>query len=316
MHDRDCAPETSSVRADVAPPVLSVVVAFKRSERCVLHCLQSIFDMDYPVEKLEVIVVDDWRDDCLAELIRKQFPVARLLRNLSPVGCDGAKQAGVNAAIGDIIAFTDADCTVSPLWGRAIAGNLTNEADAVTGPVRHPRTFLRELIAVSDFGDFQGVSHGWVGAFPGCNFAVRGRELRRMPYNRSGDIRGGSDRLLSWHLHANGRRIRYDPAVVVHHAPAVDTASLVERRLMYGRAALAMRRLDPTLPGSVITRLGPLAPPAYVCYKVVRDTHRLLGMARRQDVCPWHVPLLLPALIFFRLVDALGVLSAGRVPKP
>lgn len=290
-------------------PTISVVVAFRKSEHCVIDCLRSIFAMDYPDDRLDVVVIDDNCDDSVSGEVRAEFPNVRLLRNRTPVGCDGSKQAGIDASKGVVIALTDADCTVHPLWGTAIVTNLANGADVVTGPVRHPRTLLRELIAVADFRDAQSERLGWVDAFPGCNFAVGRAELVDTRYDRSGDIRGGSDRLVSWEFHRYGRRIRYDPLMLVYHNPSVTFKSLLVRRMLYGRVALGMRKIDPTLPGGYISRLGPLAALPYIVFKFAKDAYMLLHMTSRSLIHPLHVPLLLPLLILFRLADAYGMIT-------
>ena len=313
MHNRDRESEKLGGIVDIELPTISVVVPFKRSERAVLDCLQSIFDMRYPMEKLEVIVVDDSQDDATANLIRRQFPIARILRNCKPLGCDGSKQAGIDAANGDLVALTDADCTVPPGWAQSIAKNLTNGTEVVTGPVSHPKTFLRELIGIADFQDFQSDNYQWVANFPGCNVGMQRDVVRKTGYILFPDMWFGSDRLASWRMHSGGFRIRYDPAVTVRHFPDVSFSHLLERRMRYGRKALKLRRLDRTLPGAVITRFGLLAAPAYIAFKTLKDVCRLIEMTWRRQVSPWHVPALLPMMLVFRILDAVGVVTAWRL---
>ena len=296
-------------------PAVSVIVAFKKSESCVLDCLQSIFEMNYPPEKLEVIAVDDSTDENLAEQVVSRFPSARLLRNPVPLGCDGSKQAGIDLAGGDIVALTDADCLVCSEWVRLAAKNLESGADAVAGPVRHPKTFLRELVGIADFQDYQGTDHVQTNAFAGCNFAARRRILCSYGYDRRTGMRFGSDRLASWQLHVRGHRIVYDPRMTVEHRPSIGIRSILERRLRYGRKAFALRVHDPTLPGSAITRMGPLAAPAYVGYKTVKDFRSLIRAIRLGIINPWHAPLLAPALVLFRMMDAVGIVKGQLASK-
>ena len=290
-------------------PEVSVIVPFKKSEGCVLDCLQSIFEMSYPLEKLEVIAVDDCLDDDISELILRRFPIARLLRNPVPLGCDGSKQAGIDAAGGEIVAFTDADCIVCPEWVRLAARNLASGADAVTGPVRHPKTFFRELVGVADFQDYQGTVHRLTNAFAGCNFATRRKLLASQGYDKRTGMRFGSDRLSSWAMHMRGRRIVFDPRMIVEHRPSISIESMLERRLRYGRKAFALRKFDRTLPGSAIVKLGPLAGLAYVGYKSVKDLYSVVRAARMGIINPWHAPLLIPALVLFRMLDAVGIIK-------
>lgn len=291
-------------------PLISIVVAFKESDGCVLDCIRSLLDMDYPPCRLEVIVVDDSGGAGIGREISLRFPSVRLIRNDQSIGCDASKQLGVDASTGDIVAMTDADCVVDRRWAGVIASRLADGADVVTGPVRHPRTFMRELIGIADFPDFQGHTVRRINAFPGCNFAARSHVLRAIGYRSTGSLHFGSDRLTSWRTHMRGYHIAYDPGMVIYHFPSVDIGSLVERRLRYGRKALLLRRLDPTLPGGVINQLGPLSALAYVCYKSPKDVCRLMNMAAHGIVNPWHVPLLIAPLIAFRMLDAVGILQA------
>jgi len=80
--------------------------------------------------------------------------------------------------------------------------------------------------------------------------------------------------------------------------------------MRYGRKAVALRRLDGSLPGGGITRLGLLAAPAYVCFRSAKDLCRVIEMAAHRAVNPWHVPLIIPALFLFRLMDAAGIVSS------
>lgn len=289
-------------------PLLSVVVAFRMGETSIIDCLDSIYAMDYPHERLDVIVVDDWHDDETFVRINSTFPNTTVLRNTKPQGCDVSKELGILAAAGEIIALTDADCTLHPLWGRTIAKTLCADAGVVTGPVIHPRSFLRELICVADFPLFQSREYHLANSFPGCNFATRRQVLESVgfKYNRT-EVRGGSDRLLSWHLYRRGERIVYEPRMVVYHRPAVDWKSILVRRRMYGRTAYMMRKVDPTLPGGIIARVGPLCGLAYICYKSFMDLVRLPKMVRVGAAHPLHALFLIPCLFLFRILDAIGM---------
>jgi len=292
-------------------PTISVVVAFRDSECCVLDCLDSILRMDYPHDHLEIIAVDDQSSDALAAEIHKSYPNVRLLRSKSPKGCNSAKRDGALASTGDIVACTDADCLVGESWGRTIAKNLTDGADAVTGPVRHPKTLLRELVGIADFPDYQDNRHRSANAYVGCNYAINRSLLHTFQF-RDYEILFGGDRLDSWQLYSSGHKIAYDPDMVVQHYPQVDFANMLERRLRYGMKALEMRKIDPTLPGGRLIGLGYMAVPAYLAYKMIKDGLTVFGMLRQGHVHPAHIPLVLPMLFLFRLLDSVGIVSAQR----
>jgi cellulose synthase/poly-beta-1,6-N-acetylglucosamine synthase-like glycosyltransferase len=52
-------------------PFISVVVAARDEENKISPCIQSLLNQDYPVDKHEIIIVDDFSTDKTAELIKK-----------------------------------------------------------------------------------------------------------------------------------------------------------------------------------------------------------------------------------------------------
>ena len=114
------------------PPRISVVVCTMYSRRSDLsRCLQSMARLDYP--DFEVLVIDNRAD---ANPPIPPVPGVRILREPAP-GLSRARNAGIAAADGEIIAFTDDDVSVDPLWLTAIAAFLQDHPDAggVTGMV-------------------------------------------------------------------------------------------------------------------------------------------------------------------------------------
>jgi cellulose synthase/poly-beta-1,6-N-acetylglucosamine synthase-like glycosyltransferase len=265
-------------------------------------------ELNYPMDRLDIIAVDNSDDCSIAERVSQRFPTIRLLTGKHSPGSDATKQAGINAATGEIVALTDADCRVSPGWARAIAKSLADDIDVVTGPVRHPTTLMREMIGISDFQDFQGEGFCWKDAFPGCNVAFK-RTGAGVRYQARKGMAFGSDRITSWRMHTEGYRIWYNPGMEVWHFPPGDLRRFISRRLRYGRKALLLRQIDPSLPGSVIVRLGPLAAPAYVCYKSVKDITCLLSAACHHHVDARHIPLLIFGLLTSRAMDACGIIK-------
>ena len=68
----------------------------------------------------EIIVVDDESSDGTPEMVQRAFPSARLLRQTHG-GRAAARNRGIEAATGDVIAFTDDDCLPPPDWLARLA---------------------------------------------------------------------------------------------------------------------------------------------------------------------------------------------------
>src|SRR6266498_2864333 len=93
-------------------PKVSVVVASYNGARTLQACLESLTRLNYP--DYEVIVVDDGSTDSTPEIANK-FPAVRCLRQ-SNLGLSAARNAGIDAAVGEIVAFTDDDCRADEDW--------------------------------------------------------------------------------------------------------------------------------------------------------------------------------------------------------
>ena len=117
------------------PPV-SVIVPTTLERLDHLHLtLQSLQDLDYPV--YEVLLVDNRVDSHGAvPAWFERFPSVRLLSERRP-GISAARNRGLAAATGELIAFTDDDVTVDPRWLRVIAQRFAAhpEEACVTGLV-------------------------------------------------------------------------------------------------------------------------------------------------------------------------------------
>ncbi|MDE0228629.1 MAG: glycosyltransferase [Spirochaetaceae bacterium] len=123
-----------------APPV-SVVVAAMNEEQALPRLLDSLAAQT--TSAFELVLVDDRSTDATAAIMERHraaapYPV-RVVRNRQPPeDCTGKQQAldlGVAAAGGDLLLFTDADCTVPPTWVERLTAYFTADAGGRTGVV-------------------------------------------------------------------------------------------------------------------------------------------------------------------------------------
>ncbi len=90
--------------------LVSVIIPVYNGERFLAAAIESAVAQDY--RPVEVIVIDDGSDDGTAEVARS-FPQARYLFQTNR-GLSAARNAGIEAARGEIIAFLDADDVMLP----------------------------------------------------------------------------------------------------------------------------------------------------------------------------------------------------------
>ena len=104
-------------------PFVSVIVAARNEEQKLPGLMEALMAQTYPMDRLEVIVVDDGSTDKTGDVLKdykEQWPQLQSLRvDVTPRGWSPKKWAlsqGVERANGEIIFTTDADCVPGPGW--------------------------------------------------------------------------------------------------------------------------------------------------------------------------------------------------------
>lgn len=97
---------------DSKPPICSVIVCSLNGERVLPACLASLsasVGVDF-----EIIVVDNGSGDSTPELVRRDFPQARLIQTGRNLGFAGGNNVGMQAARGEIFVLLNDDTEVPP----------------------------------------------------------------------------------------------------------------------------------------------------------------------------------------------------------
>ena len=105
-------------------PTVSIVVPVYNAESTLALCLGSLINLDYPSERLEILVVDNNSRDSSREIISR-FPVICLEEKIQT--SYAARNRGIAEAKGEIIAFTDSDCIVDAKWLRNLLSGFQGE---------------------------------------------------------------------------------------------------------------------------------------------------------------------------------------------
>lgn len=222
----------------VKPMVTIVVPVYNRAED-IRSCLDSLFALEYPSDRYEIVVVDDNSSDSTVDVINNYG--VRLLANQVNMGQSAARNLGVSHARGDIIAFTDSDCIVSPRWLCELVPYFEDGKNALVGgyvgsyyrktrldryeesnsPLNMGKKLLFGFGAESDF------------YVPTCNML-----LRKMAYSSVGGfdeaMRVGEDVDLCWRLKERGFRLVYVPSGTVEHKHRNVFTETFKRRFEYG----------------------------------------------------------------------------------
>lgn len=217
-------------------PKVSVVICAYNAERTMVECLESLTRLRYP--NFEVIIVDDGSTDKTRE-ISERYPQFKLIAHENR-GLSVARNEGIYAATGEIVAFTDSDCAVDPDWLTFLVHRLLSENFAAVGGPNVPPAedhWIPEIVARSPGGpthvlltDFEA-EH-----VPGCNMAFWRDKLLEVelfdPIYRA----AGDDVDICWRLQNAGYKIGFAASALVWHRRRATISAYLGQQRGYGRA--------------------------------------------------------------------------------
>ena len=274
-------------RALVDEVPMTVVIATRDRTESLLRCLASLAKSDYSA--FDVVVVDSApSSDATARALQQDqsWPFSVRYLRVSQPGLAVAHNAALPAVTGKIVAITDDDVEVSPVWLTAIAEAFAeSDVTCVTGLIlpaelRTPAQLLVERIGgfsrgftkhiyTSDMPDPEPLFPFTAGRFgSGANMAFRADWLASHggfdPAMGAGTpARGGDDLVAFLRVIIDGGILVYEPRAVVRHYHRPGYEGM--RRLAYGygvglgayfAAVLAAR---PALLGAMLRRAIPAA---------------------------------------------------------
>ena len=118
----------------VSLPTVSIIVPTYNAEKNIATLIESLLQLDYPKELLEIIIVDNNSTDRTKEVVNRYS--VKLLEENTIQSSYAARNRGIRNAKNEIIAFTDSDCVATPQWVKEGVMTLASEsADLVGGRV-------------------------------------------------------------------------------------------------------------------------------------------------------------------------------------
>lgn len=128
-------------------PFISIVVPAYNEQKCIGRCIEALLKQDYPLERREIIVVDNNSTDSTPQIVTGYSGVT-LLFEREIVGPAAGRNRGIQHANGEIVAFTDADCVPEPNWLTHLIAPLANPEVVGTVGIVQP---LAESGLISEF---------------------------------------------------------------------------------------------------------------------------------------------------------------------
>ncbi|NOS71991.1 MAG: glycosyltransferase [Verrucomicrobia bacterium] len=238
-------------------PKVSVVVASYNGERTLRTCLDALENLNYP--DYEVVLVDDGSTDNTAQLVanfrwgetpgKPPGPKLRFIRHEKNRGLSVARNTGIRAALGEIIAFTDSDCRPDEDWLRYLVSDLLNSEFAAMGGhnlLPPDDSAVAAAVMVSPGGpahvmlDDRHAEH-----IPGCNMSFYKWALDEVGGFDPIFTKAGDDVDICWRLQQAGMKIGFSPAAFVWHYRRSNIGAYLKQQRGYGEAEALLVRKHP-----------------------------------------------------------------------
>jgi cellulose synthase/poly-beta-1,6-N-acetylglucosamine synthase-like glycosyltransferase len=220
-------------RAQPEPPRVSLIVAAHDEEAVIARKVANALALDYPRERLELIVASDGSADRTVELARDAG--ADLVLDLGRGGKIAAQNAAAARARGDVLAFSDANAFWAPAALRRLVAPFADpRVGYVCGQVRFTAdggtneegVYWRYEMAMRELES----QLGGVTAGNGAIYATRRDAYMVLDPSRSHDLS------FPFAMTKRGWRAVYAPDAIAHErmVPTIEGEFARKRRMMSG----------------------------------------------------------------------------------
>jgi len=221
-----------SAPATTRPGVVSVILVNYKGADDTITALQAFADVDWPADRLELVVVDNDSGDGSVERIRAAVPHALVVDSGSNTGFAGGCNLGVAHASGEYVAFLNNDARPGPGWVRAAVEVLEDDptigsvaskvldwdgnlVDYVDGSLTWFGMGYKREVEKPDTGAYETAKDVLFGT--GAAMFVRTDLYREVGGFDERFFMFYEDVDLGWRLNLLGHRVRYVPGSVAYH---------------------------------------------------------------------------------------------------
>jgi GT2 family glycosyltransferase len=225
-------------------PLVSVVVCIYNGEGTIRDCCEGLLQLDYP--NYEVIIVDDGSTDSTAQIAAEYG--FRLIRTANH-GLSQARNTGLDAAAGEIIAYTDGDARPDRDWLTYLAAAFAATTHVGIGGwniAPGGDGWIADCVANAPGGPVHVLlSDREAEHIPGCSMAFRASALRAIggfdPQFRA----AGDDVDVCWRLQEQGWTLGFCAGAMVWHHPRDSFRAYWRQQRGYGQAEAMLERKWP-----------------------------------------------------------------------
>jgi cellulose synthase/poly-beta-1,6-N-acetylglucosamine synthase-like glycosyltransferase len=217
-------------------PRVSVVFSAFDEESCIRAKIENLLALDYPADRLELVVGCDGCSDRTAEVARAAGGARVTVHELTPrAGKASVLSRLVPAATGDVVVLTDANVMMEPGAIRSLARRFRDPAvGAVVGRLRLYNPTRREY-EESLYWKYETALKYWEGKH-GCVVGANGGiyAIRRLLFTPIAPDTITDDFVIPARIAARGWAVPFEPDAIAHEETTENAAREFVRRARIG----------------------------------------------------------------------------------
>ena len=118
-----------SISAAETRPIVSVILVNYRGSEDVIECVSHLREVDWPADRLEIVVVDNDSQDGSEERLREELSEVTIIQSGANLGFAGGCNLGVEHSTGEYVAFLNSDAKPDPQWVAAAIAEFESAPD-------------------------------------------------------------------------------------------------------------------------------------------------------------------------------------------
>lgn len=308
---------------------VSVIVPFYNEIEHIYTTLDTLVHQQIQTTEYELIFVDDFSTDGSAEVVQNQAKKYRRVSYIlnSGKGKKAALETGINAATGELIVITDADCNYTSHWLHAMVEFFeAKDPSMIIGPVifDNAKSWFQKFQQL-EFVSLVGAGAGAAGInhaimCNGANLAFKRAVYKTFDDPLKREYISGDDVFLLHHFKQSAEKIEFlkCDAAIVKTKPAKNLYKFIEQRIRWTSKTSGYTDADTLFVAAVVFIITLLLFFCIVCIPIVADCWKplvfLCGLKTVVDTFFFYriahffkIKALIKFTVFFQLIYAIYV---------
>ncbi len=215
-----------------SPPKVSIIVPTLNSERTIDECLKAIFELNYPKDFLEIIVVDGCSKDATVKIAQKY--AVKVIS--APLNAPASYNFAMKMVSNDVLGFIDADAKVEKEWLNKLVTHLDDpQVAGVSGSIE---TWNKENAWARSIGYDLKNRYARL-----KKYVVRVATMNLLLKKRVIETVGGFDENLpsqydtdlGFRITSRGYKILFEPSAKCYHFNRSTVSGYFRQQLQYGK---------------------------------------------------------------------------------